>query len=159
MRLVDGLLEDEQLLDTIYEAQGERYPQSRRRGREQTGTGNRVKPNRIEAGKAKAQPNRHREPKATAPVLDSTSKIPIDPGSAQTVLRTPDTRYAQSRCAAPLLAERKRPSISRLLCLLMMAFRCTAGLNVARADRNGDGLSIPGGMAPTLYDGVKAIFP
>src|ERR1700692_4878700 len=36
MRLVDGLLEDEQLLDTIYEAQGERYPQSRRRGREQT---------------------------------------------------------------------------------------------------------------------------
>ena len=36
MRLVDGLLEDEQLLETIYEAQGERYPQSRRRGREQT---------------------------------------------------------------------------------------------------------------------------
>jgi len=36
MRLVDGLLEDEQLLDTIDEAQGERYPQSRRRGREQT---------------------------------------------------------------------------------------------------------------------------
>src|SRR5437667_12802193 len=35
MRLVDRLLEDEQLLDTIYEAQGERYPQSRRRGREQ----------------------------------------------------------------------------------------------------------------------------
>ena len=34
--LVDRLLEDEQLLDTIYEAQGERYPQSRRRGREQT---------------------------------------------------------------------------------------------------------------------------
>jgi IS5 family transposase len=33
---VDRLLEDEQLLDTIYEAQGERYPQSRRRGREQT---------------------------------------------------------------------------------------------------------------------------
>jgi hypothetical protein len=30
MRLVDRLLEDE-LLDTIYEAQGERYPQSRRR--------------------------------------------------------------------------------------------------------------------------------
>jgi hypothetical protein len=28
MRLVDRLLEDEQLLDTIYEAQGERYPQS-----------------------------------------------------------------------------------------------------------------------------------
>jgi IS5 family transposase len=36
MRLVDGLLEDEQLLEAIYEAQGERYPQSRRRGREQT---------------------------------------------------------------------------------------------------------------------------
>jgi len=34
MRLVDRLLEDEQLLDTIYEAQGERYPQSRSRGRE-----------------------------------------------------------------------------------------------------------------------------
>src|SRR5207249_3937161 len=36
MRLVDRLLEVEQLLDTIYEAQGERYPQSRSRGREQT---------------------------------------------------------------------------------------------------------------------------
>ena len=36
MRLVDDLLEDEQLLDTVYEAQGERYPQSRRRGRKQT---------------------------------------------------------------------------------------------------------------------------
>jgi transposase, IS5 family len=36
MRLVDRVLEDEQLLDTIYEAQGERYPQSRSRGREQT---------------------------------------------------------------------------------------------------------------------------
>jgi transposase, IS5 family len=36
MRLVDRVLEDEQLLDTIYEAQGERYPQSRRLGREQT---------------------------------------------------------------------------------------------------------------------------
>jgi len=36
MRRVDRLLEDEQLLDTIYEAQGERYPQSRSRGREQT---------------------------------------------------------------------------------------------------------------------------
>src|ERR1700674_32440 len=33
---VDALLEDEQLLDTIYEAQGERYPQSRRLGRQQT---------------------------------------------------------------------------------------------------------------------------
>ena len=36
IRLVDRLREDEQLLDTIYEAQGERYPQSRRLGREQT---------------------------------------------------------------------------------------------------------------------------
>ena len=39
MRLVDRLLEDEQLVDTIYEAQGERYPQSRQRGREQTPAG------------------------------------------------------------------------------------------------------------------------
>jgi hypothetical protein len=29
-------------------------------------------PNRIEAGGAKAQPNRHRETNVTAPVLDST---------------------------------------------------------------------------------------
>ncbi len=36
MRLVDQLLEDEQLLDTVYEAQGERHPQSRSRGRMQT---------------------------------------------------------------------------------------------------------------------------
>ena len=36
MRLVDHLLEDEQLLDTVYETQGERYPQSRSRGRMQT---------------------------------------------------------------------------------------------------------------------------
>lgn len=36
MRLVDELLEDEELLDTVYEAQGERHPQSRRRGRMQT---------------------------------------------------------------------------------------------------------------------------
>ena len=36
MRVVDDLLEDEQLLDTVYEAQGKRYPQSRRRGRKQT---------------------------------------------------------------------------------------------------------------------------
>jgi hypothetical protein len=28
MRLVDELLEDEQLLDTVYEAQGERYPRA-----------------------------------------------------------------------------------------------------------------------------------
>ncbi len=36
MRLVDQLLEDEQLVDTVYEAQGERHPQSRTRGRMQT---------------------------------------------------------------------------------------------------------------------------
>lgn len=36
MRLVDDLLEDEQLLDTVYERQGKRYPQSRSRGRMQT---------------------------------------------------------------------------------------------------------------------------
>src|SRR5467141_5066209 len=36
MLLVDKLLEEEQLLDTVYEAQGERYPQSRIRGRMQT---------------------------------------------------------------------------------------------------------------------------
>ena len=36
MRLVDDLLQDEQLLDTVYETQGERYPQSRSRGRMQT---------------------------------------------------------------------------------------------------------------------------
>jgi transposase, IS5 family len=36
MRLVDELLEDEQLLDAVYEAQGERHPQSRSRGRMQT---------------------------------------------------------------------------------------------------------------------------
>jgi transposase, IS5 family len=36
MRLVDELLEDEHLLDTVYEAQGERHAQSRSRGRMQT---------------------------------------------------------------------------------------------------------------------------
>src|SRR6204780_1090769 len=36
MLLVDEPLEDEQLLDTVYEAQGERHPQSRIRGRMQT---------------------------------------------------------------------------------------------------------------------------
>src|SRR5213593_1848408 len=36
MRLVDELREDEQLLDTVYEAQRERHPQSRSRGRMQT---------------------------------------------------------------------------------------------------------------------------
>jgi hypothetical protein len=37
-----------------------------------SGTGNRARPNRIEAGAGKAQPNSHRENTATAPVLDST---------------------------------------------------------------------------------------
>ena len=36
MRLVDELRTDERLLDTVYEAQGERHPQSRIRGRMQT---------------------------------------------------------------------------------------------------------------------------
>lgn len=36
MRIVDALLEDEGLLDAVYEAQGKRYPQSRARGRQQT---------------------------------------------------------------------------------------------------------------------------
>ena len=34
MRLVDDVLENEQLLDTVYEAQGERCPQSRSRARD-----------------------------------------------------------------------------------------------------------------------------
>ena len=36
MRIVDELLEDEALLDAVYDAQGQRHPQSRVRGREQT---------------------------------------------------------------------------------------------------------------------------
>jgi transposase, IS5 family len=36
MRVVDELLEDEKLLDTVYEAQGKRHAQSRVRGRQQT---------------------------------------------------------------------------------------------------------------------------
>jgi IS5 family transposase len=36
MRLVDGLLEDEQLLDTVYEVQSKRHAHSRQRGRMQT---------------------------------------------------------------------------------------------------------------------------
>ena len=36
MCVVDELLEDEKLLDTVYEAQGKRHPQSRMRGRQQT---------------------------------------------------------------------------------------------------------------------------
>jgi hypothetical protein len=40
-----------------------------------------------------------------------------------------------------------------------MAFRCATGLDVVLADRNPDGLSISGRVAPTLYDRVKAIFP
>jgi hypothetical protein len=44
-------------------------------------------------------------------------------------------------------------------CLFMMAFGCAAGLNVARTDRDADGLSIPGRTAAALYDRVKAISP
>lgn len=36
MRIVDELLEDEALLETVYDAQGKRHPQSRVRGRQQT---------------------------------------------------------------------------------------------------------------------------
>lgn len=36
MRAVDELLEDDELLDVVYEAQGRRHAQSRRRGRQQT---------------------------------------------------------------------------------------------------------------------------
>ncbi len=36
MRIVDELLEDEALLDAVYDAQGKRHPQSRVRGRQQT---------------------------------------------------------------------------------------------------------------------------
>jgi IS5 family transposase len=36
MRVVDKLLEDEALLDAVYEAQGKRHPKSRKRGRPQT---------------------------------------------------------------------------------------------------------------------------
>jgi transposase, IS5 family len=36
MRVVDELLEDDQLLDSVFEAQGQRHPHSRTRGRKQT---------------------------------------------------------------------------------------------------------------------------
>lgn len=36
MRVVDELLEDEELVDAVYEAQGQRHPKSRQLGREQT---------------------------------------------------------------------------------------------------------------------------
>ena len=36
MRQIDKLLDDDELLDSVYEAQGKRRPQSRRRGRPQT---------------------------------------------------------------------------------------------------------------------------
>src|SRR6201992_952746 len=36
MRVADGLLEDEALLDCVYDAQGKRHKQSRTRGRKQT---------------------------------------------------------------------------------------------------------------------------
>jgi IS5 family transposase len=36
MRVVDELLEDEELVDAVYEAQGKRHPQSRLKGRQQT---------------------------------------------------------------------------------------------------------------------------
>ena len=36
MRVVDELLEDEQLVDAVYQAQGKRHPKSRMLGRQQT---------------------------------------------------------------------------------------------------------------------------
>jgi IS5 family transposase len=36
MRAVDELLEDDQVLDAVYDAQGQRHPRSRSRGRHQT---------------------------------------------------------------------------------------------------------------------------
>ena len=36
MRVVDQVLEDEELVDVVYDAQGRRHPQSRVRGRRQT---------------------------------------------------------------------------------------------------------------------------
>src|SRR5258708_39986134 len=36
MRVVDKLLEDNELVDAVYEAQGKRHPESRKRGRRQT---------------------------------------------------------------------------------------------------------------------------
>src|SRR5207245_4896584 len=36
MRVVDELLEDEEMVDAVYDAQGKRQPQSRLRGRQQT---------------------------------------------------------------------------------------------------------------------------
>jgi len=51
------------------------------------------------------------------------------------------------------------PPRVRLQPRLVMAFRCAAGLNVAGADRNADGLSISCGAAVASHDRVKAIFP
>src|SRR5438034_6258400 len=36
MKQADQVLDDEELLDSVYEAQGRRWPKSRRRGRKQT---------------------------------------------------------------------------------------------------------------------------
>jgi hypothetical protein len=41
----------------------------------------------------------------------------------------------------------------------MLAVGCATGLNIARADRNTDGLSIPSGTASALHDRVKAVLP
>ena len=51
------------------------------------------------------------------------------------------------------------PPGTRLLYLLVMTFGRAAGLNVVRVDGNTDGLSIPRGVAPAMYDRVKAVFP
>ena len=49
MLLVDELLEDEQLVDTVYEAQGERHPQSRSSWPNANAGGSSVAPAVVEA--------------------------------------------------------------------------------------------------------------
>jgi hypothetical protein len=52
-----------------------------------------ARPNRIEAGEAKAQPNSHREAKATAPVLDST---PVGVEKVGSTMRFPSGSFSCS---------------------------------------------------------------
>lgn len=40
-----------------------------------------------------------------------------------------------------------------------MAFRCSAGLDIAGTDRNGNRFSVARGVALALYHRIKAIFP
>jgi hypothetical protein len=64
-----------------------------------------------------------------------------------------------SRQSEDSASSRRSYTKRRLLSLPVLAFSCAAGLNVARADRNADGLSIPSGSAAALHDWVKAIPP